>query len=232
MSHTILVWYNQVPANKHGRKNGGFNMNSFEDTWRDRNGLTASSYGLVLIHMLTVQMVAYYQYKQLTPEKQEKVEKLIKNYQWKTSKNGAASVIEAICNLLNPNHEIAWLNDLLNGCCHRNSFYGDFGLNHVFAVIFLPINIGNVTRQKKYHVDIHGRFDEAWGERHSLFQILEIYREILKWHETKGQTEVNPIYRFGQDFVDKATIETAEDQNAVNEQLELYHDVQLKYGRA
>jgi len=206
-------------------------MNSFEDTWRDRNGLTASSYGLVVIHMLTVQMVAYYQYKQLTPEKQEKVEKLIKNYQWKTSKNGVVSVIEAICNLLNPNHEIAWLNNLLNGCCHRNSFYGDFGLNHVFAVIFLPILIANVTGQKKYFVSIRGRFDEGFGEKNSLFQILEIHREVLKWHETKGETKVNPIFRFGEDFVKKATVETGHHNSAMEYTLGRYMDVQLNYGR-
>jgi hypothetical protein len=180
--------------------------------------------------MQTVKMVAFGEYLKLPIEKQEEVEKLIKKYQWKTSKNGAASVIETVCNLLNPNHEIAWLNGVLDGCCYRNSFYGDFGLNHVFTVIFLPILVCNITNQKKYFVDIQGRFDEAWGERHSLFQILQIHREILKWHETKGQSEVNPIYRFGEDFVRKATVET-NDRNAIDYILTKYHDVQLNYGR-
>jgi len=207
-------------------------METFEDTWRDRYCLPANAYGLNVIHMLTVQMVAYNEYRQLIPEEQEEVEKLIKKYQWKTSKNGVASVIEAICNLLNPNHEIAWLNNVLDDCCYRNSFYGDFGLNHVFAVIFLPILVGNVTNQKKYFVDIHGRFDEAFGERHSLFQILEVHREILKWHETKGQTEVNPIFRFGEAFVQKATIETCHTSSAVEYTLERYAEVKSNYGRA
>jgi len=204
-------------------------MTKVEDTWRDRNGLVAEAYGLNVIYMLTVQIVAYGEYMKIPVEKQEEVEKLIKHYQWKTSKNGAASLVEAICNLLNPNHEIAWLNDVLDGCCYRNSFYRDFGLNHVFAVIFLPIWVSSVTRQKKYFVDIQGRFDEAWGERNSLFQILEIHREILKWHETKGKTEVNPIYRFRADFVQKATLKTGHSNLAMKYTLERYHDVQLNY---
>jgi len=145
---------------------------------------------------------------------------------------GAASVIEAVCDLLNPNHEIAWLNGVLDNCCYRNSFYGDFGLNHVFSIIFLPILVSSVTGQKKYGVDIRGHFDEAWGERHSLFQILEIHREILKYHETKGEAKVNPIFRFGEDFVKKATIETGDSNDALNYTLERYADVKLNYGRA
>jgi hypothetical protein len=206
-------------------------MKNFEDTWKDRHNLIANAYGLNVIHMLTVQTVAYYEYRRLTPEKQEEVEKLIKKYQWKNSKNGAASVIEAICNILNPNHEIAWLNGVLDNCCYRNSFYGDFGLNHVFAVIFLPILVSGVSWQKKYGVDIRGPYDEALGERHSLFQILELHREILKWHETKGKTEVNPIYRFGEDFVRKATIETGHSNDAVEHTLRRYLVIKLNYGR-
>ena len=202
-------------------------MNELEDTWKDRYLLPASVYGLAVINMLTVQTVAYGEYLKLPSEKQEEVEKLIKKYQWKTSKKGASLLIEEISNLLNPNHEISLLNGILNARCYRNSFWGDFGLNHVFAVIFLPILISSVTGQKKYGVDIQGRFDEAWGERHSLFQILEIHRQIQKWHETKGETEVNPIYRFGEDFVKKATILT----DNVDPELQWYHDVQLKYGR-
>ncbi len=207
-------------------------MENFNDTWRDRHGLPAYAYGLNIIHMLTVQTVAHGEYLKLPAERQEEVEKLIKKYQWKKSKNGAAQIVEEICVLLNPNHEISWLNGVLDNCCHRNSFYGDFGLNHVFSVIFLPILIGSVTTQKKYFVDIQGRFDEAWGERHSLFQILEIHREILKWHETKGQTEVNPIYRFGEDFVKKSTVETGHSNEAIVYTMERYRDVQLNYGRA
>ena len=206
--------------------------NLWNDTWKDRNEMTASAYGLNVIFMLTVQTVAYKEYRKLTPEKQEEVEKLIKKYQWKTSKNGAASVIEGLCGLLNPNHEISWLNNLLDNCCYRNSFYGDFGLNHLFAVIFLPILVSSITGQKKYFVNIQGRFDEAWGERHSLFQILKIHREILKWHETKGETEVNPIFRFGEDFVKKATVETGHSNSAMEYTLERCMDVQLNYGRA
>jgi hypothetical protein len=182
--------------------------------------------------MLTVQKVAYLEYQKLTPEKQEEVEKLIKNYQWKTSKNGAASVIEAICDLLNPDHQNAFLNFVLNSCCYRNSFYGDFGLNHVFAVIFLPILISSVTGQKKYFVSISGHFDESFGEKNSLFQILEIHREILKWHETKGETEVNPIFRFGEDFVKNATLETGHSNSAMEYTLERYEEVKTNYGRA
>lgn len=179
-------------------------MRNFFDTWRDRNGLTADAYGLNIIFILTAKTVAYRAYQKLSTEKQEEVEKLIKKYQWKTSKTGAASVIEAVCNVLNPDHEIAYLNNLLDNCCYRNSFYGDFGLNHIFAVIFLPILISNIGWQKKYGISIHSPFDEAFGEKHSLFQILKVHHEILKWHET-GETEVTPIYRFGEDFVNKAT---------------------------
>jgi len=204
---------------------------SLQDTWRDRNGLIAEAYGLNVIHMLTVQTVAYGEYLKLSVEKQEEVEKLIKKYQFKTSKNGVASLVEAICNLLNLNHVISWLNGVLDSCCYRNSFYGDFGLNHVFAVIFLPVLVSSITGQRKYFVDIQGRFDEAWGERHSLFQILEIHREILKWHENKGKTEVTPIYRFGEDFVQKATSKTGHSNSAMEYALTRYHDVQLNYGR-
>ena len=204
---------------------------SLQDTWRDRNGLIAEAYGLNVIHMLTVQTVAYGEYLKLSVEKQEEVEKLIKKYQFKTSKNGVASLVEAICNLLNLNHVISWLNGVLDSCCYRNSFYGDFGLNHVFAVIFLPVLVSSITGQRKYFVDIQGRFDEAWGEKHSLFQILQIHREILEWHETNGETEVNPIFRFGEDFVQKATTQTARDSSVVSDALEDYHNVQLNYGR-
>ena len=207
-------------------------MTKVEDTWRDRNGLIAEAYGLNVIHMLTVQTVAFGEYLKLPIETREEVEKLIKKYQFKTSKNGAASLVEEICNLLNPNHRIAWLNSVLDGCCYRNSFYGDFGLNHVFAVIFLPILVSSVTGQKKYGVDIQGRFDEAWGERHSLFQILKVHYEILKWHDAKGKTEVNPIYRFGEDFVKKSTIQTGHSNDAMDYTLARYHDAQLNYGRA
>ena len=206
-------------------------MENYFDTWKDRHGLNADAYGLNVIDMLSVQTVAYIEYKKLDTEKQEEVKKLIKKYQWKTSKNSVASVIEAICQLLNPKQEIALLNSVLNNFCFRNSFYGDFGLNHVFAVIFLPILVSSVTEQKKYFVDIQGRFDEAWGERHSLFQILEIHREILKWHENKGKTEVTPIYRFGEDFVQKATSKTGHSNSAMEYTLTRYHDVQLNYGR-
>ena len=206
-------------------------MDSKNDTWKDRHELVPYAYGLNVIHMLTVQTVAHGEYLKLSAEKREEIEKLMKNYQWKKSKNGAASVIEAICDVLNPDHENGWLNNLLDSCCHRNSFDGDFGLNHVFAVIFLPILISTVIGQKKYGVDIRGRFDEAWGERHSLFQILEIHREILKWHETKGATEVIPIYRFGKDFVEKATVETGHSKSTEDSVVN-YKNVQRNYGRA
>jgi len=185
--------------------------------------------------MLTVQTVAFYAYLLLPIEEREKVEKLIISYQrkiqWKSSKNSAALIIEKICGLLNPNQEISWLNYLLDKCCYRNSFHGDFGLNHVFAVIFLPILVSSITGQKKYYVSIAGAHDENWGEKHSLFQILQIHREILEWHETNGETEVNPIFRFGEDFVQKATTQTARDSSVVSDALEDYHNVQLNYGR-
>lgn len=206
-------------------------MENYFDTWKDRHGLNADAYGLNVIDMLSVQTVAYIEYKKLDTEKQEEVEKLIKKYQWKTSKNGVASVIEAICQLLNPKQEIALLNSVLNNFCFRNSFYGDFGLNHIFAVIFLPILINSVTSQKKYYVSIAGRFDEGFGEKNSLFQILKLHREVLKWHETKGQTEVNPIFRFGEDFVQKATVETGHSNSAMEYTLGRYIDVKLNYGR-
>ncbi|KKS43882.1 hypothetical protein A3B93_01630 [Candidatus Nomurabacteria bacterium RIFCSPHIGHO2_02_FULL_42_24] len=207
-------------------------MKNLNDTWKDRHDLTASAYGLNVIHMLTVQTVAYIEYKKLDTEKQEEVEKLIKKYQWKTSKNGVASVIEAICQLLNPKQEIALLNSVLNNFCFRNSFYGDFGLNHIFAVIFLPILINSVTSQKKYYVSIAGRFDKGFGEKNSLFQILKLHHEVLKWHETKGQTEVNPIFRFGEDFVRNSTLETGHSNSAIEYTLGRYTDVKLNYGRA
>ena len=169
-------------------------------------------------------------YLKLSVEKQEEVEELIKKYQWKNSKNGRASVIEAICNLLNPNQEISWLNNVLDSCCHYNSFYGDFGLNHVFDVIFLPIIIGNVTRQKKYFVDISSCFYFGLGERNSLFQVLKIHREILKWHETKGETEVNPIFSFSKDFVRNSTLETGHSKST-EDAVANYKNVQLNYGR-
>jgi hypothetical protein len=205
--------------------------NSKTDTWRDRHDLPAYAYGLNVIGMLTAQTVAYHEYLQLDPEKKERVEKLIKNYQWKTSKNKAASVIEAICDLLNPSNEIACLNHVLDNYCYRNSFYGDFGLNHVFAIIFQPILTSTVVGQKKFFVSIRGRFDEAWGEKNSLFQILELHREILKWHETKGGIEVEPIFRFDQDFVDNATIKTGHTHSAMNFTIGHYTTVQLNYGR-
>ena len=210
-------------------------MDTFEDTWRDRHYLSADSYGLNAIYMLTVQTVAYYAYRQLTPEKKEMVEKLIIRYQRPNllkSKNRSALIIEEICNLINPNHENAFLNFVLDSCCHRNSFYGHFGLDHVFAVIFLPILVSSITWQKKYYVSIASAHDENWGEKHSLFQILKIHHEILKWHETKGKSEVHPIFRFGEDFVKNATVETAKYSNSsVEDELERYQDVQLNYGR-
>lgn len=223
-----------VHANKHGRKikrKMETNSNPKTDTWRDRNDLFVEAYGLNVIFMLTVQTVAYYEYLKLDPEKKEQVEKLIKNYQWKTSKNGAASVIEAICNLLNPNQEISYLNNLLNNCCYRNSFYGDFGLNHVFAIIFQPILISTVVGQKKFFVSIRSQFDQAFGEKNSLFEILRLHNEILKWHKTKGESEVEPIFRFGQDFVDNATVRTGHSNDAMDYTLECYLEVQSNYGR-
>jgi|GEM_PF-5667664 len=178
--------------------------------------------------MLTVQIVAHCAYLQLIPEQQEKVEKLIRNYQFKNSKNRAASSIEAICEIINPNHEISWLNHLLDNCCYRNSFYGHFGLNHVFAVIFLPILISNAKSQRGWRVSV----ESYCGGRDSLAFILRAHREIMSEYESNGEKkntigslDLRPFWR---DFIEKATAETGHSKEA---QMTMYTEVQLNYGR-
>ena len=97
-------------------------MENYFDTWRDRNGLVSNAYGLNVVMLLTIQVVAQRVFNQLNPEERDEVLKLIKNFHWKNSKKGAASVIEEICQLLNPKQEIALLNGVLDYCCFRNSF--------------------------------------------------------------------------------------------------------------
>ncbi len=206
-------------------------MNSFEDTWRDRNQMTANAYGLNVIFMATVQIVAFYAYLQLDSGQKEKVEKLIRNYQWKTSKKAAASVVEAICDLLNPNHTNPWLNNLLDNCCYKSSFYGHFGLNHVFAIIFLPILITTAKAQKKWRISI----ESYLGGRDSLSFILRIHREILTELESNGEQknivsslDLRPFWR---DFVEKATMEMEYSNSAMEHTLERYTEVKTNYGR-
>jgi len=206
-------------------------METFEDTWKDRNKMTASAYGLNVIFMLTVQIVAFYAYLQLALEEKEKVEKLIRNYQLKTSKKGAASVIEAICNLLNPNHEISWLNNLLDGCCYKSSFYGHFGLNHIFSVVFLPILITTAKEQKTWRISLESYF----GGRDSLSFILRVHREILAEYESKCErkntVESFDLKPFWRDFVEKATTESQETSDVVDYQMARYLEVKSNYGR-
>lgn len=206
-------------------------METFEDTWKDRNRMTANAYGLNVVVLVTLQIVAFNAYLQLNPEQKEKVEKLIRNYQLKTSKKGAASVIESICDLLNPKNENPWLNNLLDKCCYKNSFYGHFGLNHIFAVIFLPILITTAKAQKKWRISVESYF----GGRDSLSFILRVHREIVSEYESKGENintvgslDLRPFWR---DFVEKATLETGNSDSAMEYQLEGYHDVQFNYGR-
>jgi hypothetical protein len=206
-------------------------MNSFVDTWKDRNGIPAYAYGLNVIFMATVQIAATYAYLQLDPEQKEKVEKLIKNYQWKRSKTGAASFIEAICDLLNPSHENSLLNNVLDNCCYKSSFYGHFGLNHLFAVVFLPILITTVKAQKKWRISV----ESFCGGRDSLFFILRMHREILREYESKGEKkntigslDIRPFWR---DFLEKATAEVGTSNEAIDYQMAMYLEVKSNYGR-
>ena len=181
-------------------------MENYFDTWRDRNGLLAYAYGVAVIELLTTQMVARRVFNQLNPEKKDEVLKLIKNFHWKKSKSSAASVIEAICRILNPKQEIACLNGVLDSHCFRNSFYGGFGLNHVFAVIFSPILVNSQSWQEEYYVNVKNVVRGV-----SLSKILNLHNKILLWHKLCDEKrQVEPIFGFDKDFVRRATMESAD----------------------
>lgn len=211
-------------------------MDLKEDTWKDRNGLVGYAYGLNIIMLLIMQIIANYAFQQLSETKKEEVIKLIKSYAWKTSKKAAALVIEQICQLLNPKQEIVWLNAVLDNYCFRNSFFGHFGLNHIFAVIFLPLLVKDDKWQKNFWIAIKKAFRKI-----TLFGILEIHKEILSWHQTKGATKVCPIFGLHEDFVHKATYESSKfvmesgkiinSKTDIAEAIKTYEEVKLKFGR-
>lgn len=163
--------------------------------------------------MLTIQEVVKREFKKLEEDKKTKVLALVKDFHLKTTKDNAASVIEEICQILNPadsdpRKKIALLNDVLNDCCFKYSFYGEFGLNHIFAVIFLPllnhVYVGNW--QEKYFVRIKKSIIRV-----SLSKILNLHNKILLWHQTCGKCDkAKPIFGLDNAFVRKATIESRE----------------------
>ena len=206
--------------------------------WKERFRLVEYAYGLNVVNMLTIQEVVKREFKKLEEDEKTKVLALVKDFHLKKTKDNAASVIEEICQILNPansdpRQKIALLNDVLNDCCFRYAFYGEFGLNHIFAVIFSPLlaytYVGNW--QEKYFVRIKKSLIRV-----PLSEVLNLHNKILSWHQTCGQCgKAKPIFGLDAEFLRKATIESREfeldsDENgkfygchAMSDTLEMYY---------
>ena len=109
---------------------------------------------------------------------------------------------------------------MLDYCCFRNSFYGDFGLNHVFAVTFSPILVHDQSWQEKYYVNVKNTIRGV-----SLSKVLNLHEKILLWHKLDVlKIQIEPIFGFEKDFIRKATIESGNDFDAMLDAIGMYEE--------
>lgn len=141
---------------------------------QDRYYLDNSLYGIYLEGMLKWQQDAkkFYQITSSFAGNSQEIEKLIKSFPRKISKKAAVRVIEEIVSLLP--FDYANCNPL-ESFCQRYSFYGEFGINHVFYLCIAPLLVAEESWQKEYSIKVNGPNDYV-----KLFNLLRQTENIVE----------------------------------------------------